>query len=625
MAGYYNTQQNPYQQYGYIPQPMAPRYSPSTIDRLNRNNENCEKCPDKTKIYNPTSRRCVLRTSKQAMKLLASIDFCDKYFETKLSKNDSVFLKFLLDIPLKFLPTDNNNQYYKVSYFINRKNLTVTTVTFLAVIGFLLVFISDIPEFREDLKNRLHKWGLNREKTSSFFALLMALIPASTYIPTATIRSTYNFVVALFDFSKKSDGINVKKLNNAIYNINNGFYANYFEPSNITEHNRDPIIHKIDNYNNLLKNIKIYLGQQGVKGDEFNLSLFGLNSLEYRNNISKIKISNNSNIERAMVYITCKNKSIPDDYSLVNYLNSLNLNEIKNKLNNLLENLIKIIDKKILENENKRKKIDDQNEFIKKEFMIQELQNELDSAKSNIKKSKLKDKINLLKKRNLEIKRNENIDLSEEDNIIKCLVSLEKIKENNITYLKQRIDRIRKSNIISDPFKIKGIIKKLNNLVSNETLYSSTLEELPTEGAKNYTQAVHTLDIMQRGINKSPSTKSPTKVITPNTKSPTTKKSSTETKTDIYKELLNEFVQPKKSSPKITVKDTLGRVISDTQVQLYKQLYNANVKKLNDANLKSKDPKDRQVQYQRFSEHAKRGELFDERNMTFIPKIRKSD
>jgi len=168
MAGYYNVQQNPYNQ--YIPQPMAPRYSPSTIDRLNRNNENCEKCPDKTKIYNPASRRCVLKTSKQALKLLASIDFCDKYFETKLTKNDSVFLKFLLDIPLKFLPKDENNQYYKVSYFINRKNLTVKTVSLLTVISFLLVFIVDIPEFREDLKNRLSKWGLNHEKTSSFFA-----------------------------------------------------------------------------------------------------------------------------------------------------------------------------------------------------------------------------------------------------------------------------------------------------------------------------------------------------------------------------------------------------------------------------------------------------------------------
>lgn len=60
----------------------------------------CDQCPDKTQIYNTSNKTCVNRSSKEAMRFVADMTFCDKYFSEKLNQEDNTILNKILNIRL---------------------------------------------------------------------------------------------------------------------------------------------------------------------------------------------------------------------------------------------------------------------------------------------------------------------------------------------------------------------------------------------------------------------------------------------------------------------------------------------------------------------------------------------
>jgi hypothetical protein len=412
----------------------------------------CDRCLDRTTIYDAELGICIKRTSKRAEKLDKKMYFCDKYFEEKLDKKDLDILEFILDIEIY---KGSNNRNIKIIDILP-KNLAKTKKTAVFILTVLTLFIN-VPSVKTAIIDVLSKYLNNPENKSSIviwgireilikFDLISYALKAKNFV-----ILVYNIVRGIFTSSGFSDGIStalsVILLDEKISRVNG-----------IT-----PITIKIQDYNFLEPYIKDVLATHNLTeissslNTGLDLSKIGANTSEMFNTETKLNIEYSFDEINIIIGNIRFDKILTIGNEKGDFLVTVvNNNTIKERIISPLLNELYQIEKNFINDFNEIKKLQKGLNII-----LLFIKNKLEVEKDPEKKRSLK------QQRDDELKKTNNNQI----NIHNALFNYKNLlKPGLITIVEKRIKNINITNWRSDPIFIREWLAIFKEYTKNKEL-----------------------------------------------------------------------------------------------------------------------------------------------------------
>lgn len=431
----------------------------------------CEKCIDPKKIYNPDTKKCINRTSKNAENLIENIIFCDKYFKQKLNKDDTSILNNLLNIPI-------NYNGYTIRDLLPIGPIPHTKKILAIVLFIISTLMMQIKSVNNITINLI-------EHLLSLYPSNFILIKLKNFIIQKPIfTAIYNFfngsikfsyiIIEYFFGQKKSDVDLIQESINRNIDV-------YFVPKhkdykeihipvfNLKDHNITNIIE------DLLKDNKILMNDG--KNLYLNLAKLGLNSNDLYNEKTKFSIIDNG--DTLVIKLIADGDIFHDKYVIFNKKGREYILTYNNKFNTQTRYKDKLL-KQLYELKQKIKK---ENEKIQNLLEIQnlEIQNKrkiISELKKN-KKSFSKYNIEIINLQKFEFKSNDNEKIylkHTEANYYQFLK-----KDGLLDKVKDRINNIKSQNVNSEYTFFTKWLDMINKNINNkiyEKLYEKDLNSI---------------------------------------------------------------------------------------------------------------------------------------------------
>lgn len=312
----------------------------------------CEACPDRSKILNPYTGRCIDKETHDTAKVLKhNIEVCEKYFIKKLEKQDTSLLNALANIRIQ-VPLLNRELKIKelMSKDFLKKNAILAPVVLITVI---VTLSGQITSLLDIVKNMIR--AVIPKETSKIYTFFKNYY--QKFVASSVYRTPFRIYKDLLNFFNSGD----------IYIDIDDFRQYELGENPLPEYNplttefaiEIPIVKFqsskasiIDYLKNKVENTNILICKNG-KTCVFNFVQAGLNSPELRNkleesNIRFSRVKGNAFLDLKLKIIPKNKQKIYDDFSFpllsLQKRNAI-LKETKHKLTDSLKEYKKAIDK----------------------------------------------------------------------------------------------------------------------------------------------------------------------------------------------------------------------------------------------------------------------------------------